>query len=375
MNYLYCLNILTNDDRNSIIDMLAIQLLKFNEILGNNTYVAYVGVLQSYGNAKLYQIMTASSWKEFLNRYIENIDINVQNFNLTRNELRDDGLVCNYDRNRTADCPTGYTNIGAGCQRTTPDGDNRPADCPPGYTNMGATCFRGADSKSSNAGDGSYVVASCPAGATNIGTVCNKTFGRDGFFGFGLSTETDMKNCENKYGVGNCTGPAHTTRYPTCKAEAAYLGLGSPEEYVNTGAFCQMSSELSKVAKCPANYPKLIGALCYIDCEKKYGAGYYINGTSCWRDADTKGMDSMKCNSDEFRTSGRCYKNCPEGGTNTGFGTCTLGASNMKCKDYEKNGDLIVGKCAKECPLGYNNTGLTCTRTKNRKIDYSTQKN
>jgi hypothetical protein len=84
-----------------------------------------------------------------------------------------------------------------------------------------------------------------------------------------------------------------------------------------------------------------------------------------------------KCNADEFIDSigGRCYKICPEGGTNTGFGTCTLGASNMKCKDYEKNGDLVVGKCAKECPPGYNNTGLTCTRTKNRKIDYSTQKN
>ena len=303
----------------------------------------------------------------------QNLDNAGQIFNLSRIELRDDGLICNFDRISTSDCPTGYTNVGVGCQRSTPAGDNRVADCPPGYTNNGATCGRGADSRSSDAGNGAYVVASCPVGSTNYATVCNKTFARDGFFGVGVSTATDLQNCEKKYGVGNCTGPPHTTRYPKCNIEAAYLGLGSPEEYVNTGAFCQMSSDLSRVATCPTNYPNLRGAFCYIDCEKKYGPGYYNNGTSCWRDVDTKGMDSMTCNSDEFRTLGRCYKNCPEGGTNTGAGTCTLGESQMKCKDYETKGTL--GTCTKACPPGYTNTGLNCTRTKNRKIDYSTQKN
>jgi hypothetical protein len=69
------------------------------------------------------------------------------------------------------------------------------------------------------------------------------------------------------------------------------------------------------------------------------------------------------CNDDEFlnTTLGRCYKKCPHGGKNTGFGTCTLGASAMVCNDDEfLNPD--IGRCYKNCPPGYTNTGVSCYR-------------
>ena len=199
---------------------------------------------------------------------------------------------------------------------------SRVADCPTGYTNNGATCGINADSKSSSAEKGPYVVASCPPGYKNMGLTCFRDYN---------SFTTDSFNCVGQDCTGRCTNAYKSDGdswpckkdalgariYPSCTSQAKKKGLAFADEYHSGGAFCALDAKTLPSGNasmvCPSDYPKKSGGFCYIDCEKKYGPGYYNNGTSCWHDTDTKSMSSMTCKSGEVKIGARCYKPCPTG--------------------------------------------------------------
>lgn len=217
---------------------------------------------------------------------------NEQKFNFDTSGLIDAGYTCTINQN------------------------SRVADCPDGYTNNGATCGRGASSKSSDLGHGAYKVADCGKNATNFGLTCSGTFKRDTW----TTPFADNKGrCEARWGKGNCQDVV-TGWGEHCVKSAIRQGYSNPTGYVNMGiAGCAMTNTIADMGVCSdPNYPKLSGGLCYSDCQKKYGNGYYNNGTSCWRDVSTLGMGSMTCKPNEFKTGARCYKKCPPGFTNNG---------------------------------------------------------
>lgn len=233
--------------------------------------------------------------------------------------------------------------------------NRRPADCPAGYTNNGLTCGRGADRKTSDFGLGYYESADCPAGYTNTGKTCHRwgsSFMRDYFSQAGKSKSYDMNQCEKKYGKGNCEqgGPKGTVHtFPKCEVEAAYRKEKDPKSFKSDrlwtgGSRCHILAHtigsIDKYGKCPPSndkknvYTQKRGGLCYVDCEKKYGKGYYNNGTGCFRNAHTTGTGPMTCKSHEKKISS-------------------------------------AGSCSIPCPPTFTNIGATCNRRKYRKIDFS----
>ena len=118
-----------------------------------------------------------------------------------------------------------------------------------------------------------YVTANCPKGTTNTGLSCLGSFGRgtgsDDVFYDGWSkcaTEDgggDRNNCE-KNGA---------RVYPKCSYLAKQKEYDSPDNWTND-ACCMCSPsirDISKVGACSdPNYKKLIGGMCYKDCEKGF---------------------------------------------------------------------------------------------------------
>lgn len=245
-----------------------------------------------------------------------------QLFELKRNDLRNLGLSCDYWR--VGDCPPSYTNNGGTCGRGDSRiavGAGRPADCPDGYTNQGLFCQK-------SSGDGTGRVAECPKGYFNSGSRCeHKAFGRGGGW---AKINGGISRCENgkdsisdKPGKGNCEGWG-AYYYPKCQYLAKRDGYAHADKWTND-ACCMCSPE--------------------------------------WGYKSFTFSEVAVCRDDEFlnKTLGRCYKKCPHGGTNTGFGTCTLGASHMKCNSDEFLNENL-GRCYKICPDGYTNTGVECYR-------------
>lgn len=102
------------------------------------------------------------------------------------------GSGCSYSApSRVADCPSGYTNMGATCYKS-PDSYtqfSRVADCPKGWTNMGATCYqtpswtypfgrsKGMSSMRCKSGEfrtGARCYKNCKPGYQNTGEVCQR---------------------------------------------------------------------------------------------------------------------------------------------------------------------------------------------------------
>lgn len=263
------------------------------------------------------------------------------------------------------------------------------------FTNNGANCALGARSKKSDLGMGIYEAVECPNGTTNTGGSCLGSFGRgagrDDVFYDG------WKKCAQEDGGGdrnNCEKNGARV-YPKCSYLAKQKGYDNPDNWTNDG--CCMCSpsirDISKVGKCPPqrgyndaekaklkNYTKKNGGLCYIDCEKTYGKGYYNNGTSCWKDPVVEsGFEKMKCLADEFKTGARCYKHCSDGGVNSGAKLCMIGPDKMICPSgwfkAEVPPPFPGGLCFKETPPRFSNIGLISSMPKRRKIPYSTTKN
>jgi hypothetical protein len=259
-------------------------------------------------------------------------DTDAQKFNMKRNMITDMGITCDIVTSRVADCP-------------------------PSYTNNGLSCGRGADSKTSDFGLGKFESADCPAGYYNDGSSCMFklfTTPSDKWYSAPfVSHSTDMKNCENKWGQGNCESVGVSGSKKAlykCSLQAKEKGYDNWEHWGpddGSPPFCSpykgwRQFSLSEAGKCPpandtsGKYTNRTGALCYVKCDKEYGPDYYNNGTSCFRDVST------------------------------------LDLSHMSCKDDER---LIGGRCYPKCPPGYTNTGLTCHKNKQRKVKYSTKKN
>ena len=316
-----------------------------------------------------------------------------QKFDLTRNDIVNTGATCSVTTSRVADCPEGYTNNGLTCgrgDRTAFWDSGRPADCPPGYTNNGLTCGRGVESNTLDFGSGKYIVADCPRTYTNWGATCYRdgltSFMRDHFSRLFSSIESDKARCEDKYGAGNCEIrgiPGSRVALPYCDVEAKYINRANADLYTEDGlgtigSRCGLwaSSISSDKMTCPeGKYNKLNTTLglCYIDCEKEYGPGFYNNGTSCWRDVDTLGVGSMTCKSDEIKTGARCYKKCADvygddyfhDGTRCYSPVSTLGTDKMTCGPGEK---FVAGRCyPKPFSNDFTDLGLTQSRTRQKK--------
>lgn len=257
------------------------------------------------------------------------------------------------------------------------------------FTNNGLTCGKGGSFKSSSVGGlGSYETADCPKGTTNTGLSCLGSFGRgtgyDDVLYDGWSKCCDLHGDSNE--KGKCDDNSYHSRncqkwgarvYPKCQLLAKKKGYDNPENWTND-ACCMCSPSIrsiKKVGKCPPTndknnaYTNKTGGLCYTDCEKLYGSGWYNNGTSCAQSVETRGLEDMKCLADEYKTGARCYKKCPHGGTNTGLGTCTTGMDSMKCDDTEfKTG----ARCYTEPPPMFTHSGGSVTMIKRRIVPYST---
>jgi hypothetical protein len=118
-----------------------------------------------------------------------------------------------------------------------------------------------------------YITANCPKGTTNTGLSCLGSFGRgtgrDDVFYDGwekCATEDgggDRNNCE-KNGA---------RVYPKCSYLAKQKEYENPDNWTND-ACCMCSPsirDISKVGTCSdPNYKKLIGGMCYKDCEKGF---------------------------------------------------------------------------------------------------------
>ncbi len=303
-----------------------------------------------------------------------------------------------WDSGEAADCPDGYTNNGATCGRgdkTAFWDKGRAADCPSGYTNMGLTCYREPQSKTLDFGLGTYESADCPKDYTNTGTTCyysGHSFQREYFSKAGKSISYDVEQCEKKFGAGNCeikgVSGSRLARAKSCEREARVRGLAYPEDYVDDGvstmgARCyrhvHTMGTIGDVGVCPpkndnrGKYTDKIGALCYVDCKKEYGSDWYNNLTSCWRDPDTKGVESMTCNSDEFFNEklGRCYKKCKDvhgsdyihDGTRCYRPADTKGMDSMSCGTGKwKSGAICYKNCSQVHGSEYTHDGTRCYR-------------
>ena len=226
----------------------------------------------------------------------------------------------------------------------------RSADCPPRYKNIGLTCWRDADSINVGAGR----PADCPSGYTNNGIACGR--GADSInAGAGRP--------------GDCPSGYINTGL-TCLRNADSINVGAgrvadcPNGFKNMGASCYKAWPPKSISMdnmtCNSDEFRTLGR-CYKNCPD----GYHNTGSSCYRGPDTKGASSMTCNSDEFLNEnlGRCYKKCPDGYSNTGSscykGPDTKGASSMTCYSDEFLNENL-GRCYKKCPDGYSNTGSAC---------------
>ena len=118
-----------------------------------------------------------------------------------------------------------------------------------------------------------YITANCPKGTTNSGLSCLGSFGRGG--GRDDVFYDGWSECAKEDGGGdrnNCEKNGLRV-YPKCSYLAKQKGYDSTDNWTND-ACCMCSPsirDISKVGTCNnPDYKKLIGGLCYKDCEKGF---------------------------------------------------------------------------------------------------------
>lgn len=307
--------------------------LLVNHAYSNNCFWKFNNMtlnMQSNGNLVIYN----------KNKIINSIDTNSPNAVLIVNN---DGELMIYSADGKNKLWTSNSNvddikIGSCNNYTTLSPDDllkdfgRYADCPSEFKHTGLTCYSPEKSKSSDFGLGTDELADCPDGYDNTLTTCHRwgtSFQRDYFSKAGASINTDKKNCEKRFGTGNCeirgVAGSRLARAKNCEIEAKYYNYKNPELYVDDGlttmgARCYIHAHtigsIKTYGSCPPkkdssgtlldpekakHYTTKTGAFCYVNCENEYGPGYYNNGTSCWRDPRSLSSSSMTCNSDEYK--------------------------------------------------------------------------
>ena len=147
---------------------------------------------------------------------------------------------------RVADCPSGYTNMGATCHRlvSTYSARSSVASCPSGYTNMGATCYKPVKCSGGwpwtwkctgggSVGMGSMTCPSnrfkkgarcyvrCKAGYTNNGETCGRAA-----HDLGMGSMT-CRSTEIRTGARCYTENPHGDYHLTDTQEATLFGAGN----------------------------------------------------------------------------------------------------------------------------------------------------
>ena len=173
------------------------------------------------------------------------------------------------------------------------------ADCPAGYTNNGLTCGKGADTIPAP----SQGYASCPA-----------LYKNSGFHTCFRSPDTYWQ-CG-----GDCRSPYTHASVCTCQ----YWGDTLPASSM----------------VCPSGYKVSVIGTCIKQCP----AGYTNTGETCFRGADTLGMTSMICKSNEVRGGGRCFPKSGSCGTTEDY---DAGLCYKKCTSKQ---DGVGPVCWDKCP-------------------------
>lgn len=266
------------------------------------------------------------------------------------------------------------------------------------WTNAGLTCVVGGDmtygsndNKSSNIdGHGIVGTPSCPEGTINNGLgMCAGSFRREGWDDTFTNGNDD---CCEQYGDEDekqkcLDNPEYLSRnceyhsggiFPKCDVLAAKDGRPLPDMWRWTDGqanACTFYQPADKVGKCPESYSFNDQGFCYANCEQVYGPDFINNGTSCVRNLQSKGLDSMSCFADEYKTAlGNCSKKCPENDIDMGdvVQTCMAANEKMVCDE----GQFISGsRCYDTPPPMFEHLGGAVVMGKRRVIPYSTTDN
>ncbi|MES2322257.1 MAG: hypothetical protein V4633_08355 [Pseudomonadota bacterium] len=213
---------------------------------------------------------------------------------------------------RVADCPSGFTNNGAMCERAGESiaAPSRAADCPAGYNLNGASCERPATTKANT----NSRSADCPDKYTNSGKEC-----------FRLSAPDPLPISSMTCKAGESKVDARC--FKACEAGFTASGANCVRPAATAGADAMV---------CKAGFKK-DGKTnrCIADC----ASGFSNTGEVCVRRAESLGAESMSCKAGEARNGGRCV------------------ATASACAKGEV---LQGGLCYAACAPGYAGVGSVC---------------
>lgn len=180
---------------------------------------------------------------------------------------------------RVADCPSGFTNNGAVCERAGESiaAPSRAADCPAGFNLNGASCERPATTKANT----NSRAADCPDRFTNSGKEC-----------FRLSEPNPLPMSSMTCKAGESKVDARC--FKGCEAGFTASGANCVRPAATAGADSMV---------CKAGFKK-DGKTnrCVADC----APGFSNTGEACVRRAESLGLESMTCKAGETRNGGRC---------------------------------------------------------------------
>jgi hypothetical protein len=177
----------------------------------------------------------------------------------------------------------------------------------------------------------------------------------------------DAGNPKSACVTSECTGGVVTPKLLFLGVLEGWFSMSRaadcPAGYTNNGLTCGRGADSisapNKVADCPSGYTNT-GVSCYRGPDtygkgcttvfKKYPckAGYTDNGCTCGRGASSMSLSHSVCPAGYHKGPTQlCLKDCPQGYSNTGVGTCfrgvsTLPMTSMSCKPGEQ-GDS--GRC------------------------------
>lgn len=213
---------------------------------------------------------------------------------------------------RAADCPAGFTNNGALCERAGVSiaAPSRAADCPAGFAANGASCERPATTKANT----NSRAADCPRGFSNSGKECFRLSAANPLPISSMTCKSGeskvdarcFKSCEAGFTASgaNCVRPASTAGADTMVCKAGFKKDGKTQR-------------------------------CIADC----ASGLSNTGEACVRRAESLGPEAMTCKAGEARNGGRCV------------------AVSSACAKGEV---LQGGLCYAACAPGYAGVGSVC---------------
>ena len=236
---------------------------------------------------------------------------------------------------RAADCPSGFTNNGAVCERAGVSiaAPSRATDCPAGFTANGANCERPATTKANT----NSRPADCPDGFSNSGKEC-----------FRLSAPNPLP-------ISSMTCKSNESKVDARCFRACESG------FTASGASCvrPASTASADTMVCKAGFKKDSKTQrCIADC----AAGFSNTGEACVRRAESLGPETMSCKAGETRNGSRCVaaaSACAKGETLQG-GLCYAACAPA----YAGVGSVCVAQPPKtwtQCGVGSAKDAAACS--------------